>query len=78
MLVTSIFFFSHNVFYPMKDNFNVLSKLSSVNAFYTEQKWKRYGYILAQTALFVFFRNKMKSHMKISSFFGFHLLETYV
>ena len=25
MLVTSIFFFSHNVFYPMKDNFNILS-----------------------------------------------------
>ena len=22
MLVTSIFFFSHNVFYPMKDNLN--------------------------------------------------------
>ena len=25
MLVTSIFFFSHNIFYRMKDNFNVLS-----------------------------------------------------
>ena len=37
MLVTSIFFFSHNVFYPMKHNFNVLSyiefNLSSSNAF---------------------------------------------
>ena len=27
MLVTSIFFFSHNVFYPMKDNLNVLSNI---------------------------------------------------
>ena len=27
MLVSSIFFFSHNVFYPMKDNFNVLSNI---------------------------------------------------
>ena len=25
MLVINIFFFSHNVFYPMKDSFNVLS-----------------------------------------------------
>ena len=35
MLVTSIFFFSHNVFYPMKHNFNVLSNicLLSANAF---------------------------------------------
>ena len=27
MLVTSIFFFSHNVFYPIKDNFNILSNI---------------------------------------------------
>ena len=27
MLVTSIFFFSHNVFYTMKDNFNILSNI---------------------------------------------------
>ena len=27
MLVTSIFFFSHNVFYSMKQNFNVLSNI---------------------------------------------------
>ena len=27
MLVTSIFFFSHNVFYPVKHNFNVLSNI---------------------------------------------------
>ena len=35
MLVTSIFFFSHNVFYPRKRNFNVLSTfdLPSANAF---------------------------------------------
>ena len=37
MLVTSIFFFSHNVFYPMKDKFIILSNinfnLSSANAF---------------------------------------------
>ena len=30
ILVTSIFFFSHNVFYPMKDIFNVLSNISFV------------------------------------------------
>ena len=27
MMVTSFFFFSHNVFYPMKDNFNILSNM---------------------------------------------------
>ena len=27
MLVTSIFFFSHIVFYPMEDNFNILSNI---------------------------------------------------
>ena len=27
MLVTSIFSFSHNVFYPMKDKFNVMSNI---------------------------------------------------
>ena len=27
VLVTSIFFFSHNVFYPMKDNFDILSDI---------------------------------------------------
>ena len=27
MLVTSIFFFSHNVFYPIKDHFNGLSNI---------------------------------------------------
>ena len=27
MLATSIFFFSHNVFYPMKHNLNVLSNI---------------------------------------------------
>ena len=27
MLITSIFFFSHNVFYPIKDNFNILSSI---------------------------------------------------
>ena len=27
MLLTSIFFFSHNIFYPMNDNFNVLTKI---------------------------------------------------
>ena len=27
MLVTSIFFFSHNVFYPMKHNLNMLSNI---------------------------------------------------
>ena len=30
MLVTSIFFFSHNVFYPMKDNFKILSYIQFV------------------------------------------------
>ena len=30
MLVTSIFFFSHNVFYPMKDNFHVLNNIKFV------------------------------------------------
>ena len=37
MVVTSIFFFSHNIFYPMKDNCNiwVTFNLSSANAF----KW---------------------------------------
>ena len=27
MLVTSIFFFSQNVYYPMKDNFNIMSNI---------------------------------------------------
>ena len=27
MLVTSIFFFSSHVFYPMKNNFNILSNI---------------------------------------------------
>ena len=27
MLVTSIFFFSHNVFFPMEDKFNILSNI---------------------------------------------------
>ena len=30
MLVTSIFLFSHNVFYPMKHNFNVMSNIKFV------------------------------------------------
>ena len=30
MLVTNIFFFSHNVSYPMKDNFNNLSNIEFV------------------------------------------------
>ena len=39
MLVTSIFFFSHNVFYHMKDNFNISSKIDllSANAFNLDQ-----------------------------------------
>ena len=34
-------------------------------------------YSSSKIALILFFRNKMKSHMKIS-FFGFHLLKTHV
>ena len=38
---------------------------------YTEQTRKRYTYILAEKSSYFRFRNKMKSHMKIS-LFSFH------
>ena len=62
LLVMSNVCFSHNVFYTFEE-------LSAI--------FQLHIYSSSKTALISFFRNKIKSHMKIS-FFGFHLLETHI